>query len=210
MSATPLHLMHFEGGNALSALRAQALLARLQSVCARVSGVVARHVHWAAFDAAPARAAVDKLQALQTYGDAFIGPASGECVVVMPRLGTVSPWASKATDIARNCGLVLHRLERVTEYTLSLKGGAFGLLGAGKPLQADERLAVADVLHDRMTEHVAFERQAAGHLFDVRDGAPLVHVDVLSLGAAALVRANAEFGLALSADEIDYRSESVV
>jgi hypothetical protein len=48
---------------------------------------------------------IDKLAALLTYGDAYAGPAGGELVVVMPRLGTVSPWASKATDIARNCGL---------------------------------------------------------------------------------------------------------
>ncbi len=201
MTATPLNLMHFEGGSALSAFRAQALLARLQGACPRITFVAARFVHWAAFDAPPERAAVDKLAALLTYGDAAEGAAAGDCVVVMPRLGTVSPWASKATDIARNCGLVVHRLERVTEFTLTVKGGLFG---AGKPLTADERSAAAAVLHDRMTEHVAFEREAAAHLFDGRQAEPLAHVDVLGQGRAALVQANGEFGLALSADEIDY------
>ena len=212
MTAQPLNLMHFEGGSALSAFRAQTLLAQLQAACPRVTGVAARFVHWAAFDSAPPRDAVDKLQALLTYGDAHTGPAQGERVVVMPRLGTVSPWASKATDIARNCGvgaagaeggLQLHRLERVTEFTLTLKAPLLGM-GSAKPLNADERTAVAALLHDRMTEHVAFEREAAAHLFDGRQAEPLVHVDLRGQGRAALEQANGEFGLALSADEIDY------
>ena len=201
MSLSALHLMHFEGGNALSSFRAQALLAALQAACPRVTGVVARHVHWVAFDSQTDAASLDKLQGLLTYGDAFSAAETAERVVVMPRLGTVSPWASKATDIARNCGLVLHRVERVTEFFLTLKAG---LLSAAKPLNADERAAVAEVLHDRMTEHVAFDREAARHLFDGRDAEPLAHVDVLGAGRAALVQANGEFGLALSDDEIDY------
>ncbi|MBA4176072.1 MAG: phosphoribosylformylglycinamidine synthase [Leptothrix sp. (in: Bacteria)] len=213
MSATPLHPVHFEGGDALSAFRAQALLAQLQGVCARITGVAARFVHWAAFEGAPQRADLDKLQALLQYGDGYDGPVDGELVVVMPRLGTVSPWASKASDIARNCGVgaaggrgaPLHRVERVTEYRLALQSP---LLGAAKPLSADERAAVALLLHDRMTESLAFEREAATHLFDVQAAAPLVHVDVLGAGPegarTALAAANAEFGLALSDDEIDY------
>ncbi len=203
MTATPLHLMHFEGGAALSAFRAQALLARLQAACPRITGVAAHHVHWAGFDAAPAGAEVDKLAALLSYGDAYTGPAAGERVVVMPRLGTVSPWASKASDIARNVGLTLHRLERVTEFVLTLKAPLLGL-GAAKPLNDEERAAVAAELHDRMTESVAFDREAARHLFDVQPAAPMAHVDVLGAGRAALVDANTEFGLALSDDEIDY------
>ncbi len=201
MTATPLQLMHFEGGDALPAFRARALLERAQAACPRIGGVAARHVHWVAFDAAPARPDIAKLQALLQYGDPCAGPASGELVVVMPRLGTVSPWASKATDIARNCGLRLHRVERVTEYRLALKAGPFG---AAKALAAAERATVAALLYDRMTESVAFEREAAAHLFDARPAAALAHVDVLDRGRAALAAANAEFGLALSEDEIDY------
>ncbi len=205
MSASPLHLTHFPGGDALSAFRAQALLLALQVACSRITAVAARHVHWVAHDSTPARADADKLQALLTYGDAYAGSTAGELVVVLPRLGTVSPWASKASDIARNCGLTLHRMERVTEFRLTLKSG---LLSAAKPFTNDERAAVAAVLHDRMTESVAFEREAAAHLFDLQPAAPMVHVDVLATGpnggSAALDAANSEFGLALSADEIDY------
>ena len=199
MSATPLQLTHFEGGEALSAFRAPALLARLQAVCPRITAVAARHVHWVAFDQ-PSQD-LDKIAALLRYGPAYAGPGAGELVVVMPRLGTVSPWASKATDIAHNCGVALHRVERVTEYRLGLKSG---LLGGGKPLIDSERQLVAALLHDRMTESVAFEREAAAHLFDPRQAEPVAHVDVLGQGQAALERANREFGLALSADEIDY------
>ena len=199
--------MHFEGGNALSDFRARAVVTALQAVCPRIGSVAARHVHWVAFDTPPAAAALDKLAALLTYGDAYTGPSAGELVVVMPRLGTVSPWASKASDIARNCGLQLHRVERVTEFRLTLKSG---LLGAAKPLSADERMAVAALLHDRMTETVAFARAAAAHLFDARPAPPLVHVDVLGRGRAALLQANTEFGLALSDDEVDYLVDAFV
>jgi len=190
----------FEGGNALSAFRAQALKARLQAVADRISGVSARHVHWVLPEAGQALD-MDKLAGLLRYGDAAAAGGDGMLVLVMPRLGTLSPWASKATDIARNCGLVLHRVERVTEYRLQLKKP---LLGSAKPLTTDELAACADLLHDRMTESVAFEREAARHLFDARAAEPLAHVDVLGAGRGALVAANTEFGLALSADEIDY------
>ena len=202
-SATP-RLMHFEGGDALPAFRAQALLSRLQQAVPRVSEVQARFVHWAAFDTPPTRAELDRFEALMRYGDPGKpagGRAEGELFVVMPRLGTVSPWASKATDIARNCGVVLHRVERVAEFRLKLKGG---LLSAAKPLSATERTALAELLHDRMTESVASERTAAAHLFDPVAAPPLQHVDVLGAGRVALVQANGEFGLALSEDEIDY------
>ena len=138
-SATP-HLIHFEGGDALPVFRAEALLARLQEAVPRVSGVQAWFVHWAAFDTPPARADLERFEALIRVGDrgepvkAAPRAAEGEFFVVMPRLGTVSPWASKATDIARNCGVVLHRVERVTEFRLKLKGG---LLSAGAPSNPD-------------------------------------------------------------------------
>ena len=191
----------FEGGNALSDFRAQALLPRLQAVAPRVTAVHARHVHWVIADAALDRAALDKLDGLLRYGDAYVGPTDGELVVVMPRLGTVSPWASKATDIAHNCGLAIRRVERVSEFRLAVKSG---LLGGAKPLSEQERAAVAELLHDRMTESVAFERDAARHLFDAQPGKPMETVDIIGAGRGALETANVEFGLALSMDEIDY------
>ena len=194
-------ILSFDGGNALSAFRAQALLPRLQALAARITAVHARHVHWVAAEAGLDAAARDKLAGLLRYGDAYAGPAEGELVLVMPRLGTVSPWASKATDIAHNCGLGIRRVERVTEYRLTLKGG---LLGGSKPLTDAERAAVAELLHDRMTESVAFEHGAAAHLFDAQPGKPMETVDVIGQGRTALEAANRDFGLALSDDEIDY------
>lgn len=206
MTSTPKHLNPFDGGNALSAFRAQALLPRLQALVPRIVGVHARHVHWVWSDAPLARADHDKLAALLRYGDpadaAFAEADSAALVVVAPRLGTVSPWASKATDIAHNCGLRVRRVERVTEFRLALKTGLFG--GAAKPLSADEWPAVAALLHDRMTESVLVDRGAAVHLFDEQPAAPMQRVDVLGRGRDALVHANTEFGLALSDDEIDY------
>ena len=200
MSASPKHLLHFEGGNALSAFRAQALLTRLTQACPRIEGVTGRHVHWVWSDAPLAGDAVDKLAALLDYGAPASTDPRGALVVVMPRLGTVSPWASKATDIAHNCGLDIHRVERVTEFHLRSKAALLGT----PALSADELQSAAAVLHDRMTESAAFARDAARHLFDERDGVPMAHVDVLGRGRSAIDRANTEWGLALSDDEIDY------
>ncbi|TMG97852.1 MAG: phosphoribosylformylglycinamidine synthase, partial [Betaproteobacteria bacterium] len=201
MISASKHLMHFEGGNALSVFRAQALLPKLQAAAPQVTGVQARHVHWVWSNSALDASVHDKLAALLRYGDPYAGASDGALVVVMPRLGTVSPWASKATDIAHNCGLGIHRVERVTEFRLTLKSG---LLGGAKALSDAQLQACAALLHDRMTESVAFEREAAVHLFDEQPGQPLAHVDVLGAGRNALVAANKDFGLALSDDEIDY------
>ena len=201
MTPTPKHLSHFEGGNALSSFRAAAMLPRLQSVNARIAGVAARHVHWVWSDAELARDEHDKLLGLLRYGDDYAGPIEGTLIVVAPRLGTVSPWASKATDIARNCGSAVRRVERVTEYRLTLQRG---LLGGTKTLTADELQAAAALLHDRMTESVLPTREDAVHLFDEQLAVPMAHVDVLARGRDALVEANTDFGLALSDNEIDY------
>ncbi|WP_431102721.1 phosphoribosylformylglycinamidine synthase [Roseateles noduli] len=206
------HLIHFEGGNALSSFRAAALLARLQAVSDRIAAVHARHVHWVWTDAAIDAEGRGKLAALLDYGDAYegpSGPSDGALIVVAPRLGTLSPWASKATDIAHNCGLAIHRVERVTEFRLTLKSGLLnqltaGLTGGAKPLTEAEILACADLLHDRMTESVLLSREAGAHLFDDKQAQPLAHVDVSGRGRAALEEANGAWGLALSDDEIDY------
>jgi phosphoribosylformylglycinamidine synthase len=201
VTSDPQHLTPFEGGNALSAFRAQALLPRLQAVQGHIIGIAARHVHWVCSAAPLQREEQDKLAGLLRYGDPYTGPAEGTLIVVAPRLGTVSPWASKATDIAHNCGAAIRRVERVTEFRLTLKSGLFG---GSKPLTADELQACAALLHDRMTESVLLKRQDAVHLFDAQPAAAMQHVDVIGQGREALVRANTEFGLALSDDEIDY------
>jgi phosphoribosylformylglycinamidine synthase len=201
MTSSPLHLTAFIGGNALPPFRAQALCARLQALDASVSAVSARHVHWVAGDSALDSATHARVQALLDYGDPAAGSDAGDLFVIMPRLGTVSPWASKATDIVHNCGLALRRVERVTEYRVERKGGLFG---GPKALTSAQRDALAALLHDCMTESVAFDRDAARALFDEHPGVPMAHVDLLGRGRSSLVAANAEFGLALSDDEIDY------
>lgn len=204
MSPAPKHLIHFEGGNALSAFRAQALLPRLQAVEPRIAAVHARHAHWVWSDHPLAGAEHDRLEALLHYGEPYAGPAGpaeGALFVVAPRLGTVSPWASKATDIAHNCGLAIRRIERVTEFRLTLERG---LLGGARPLPEAAWPACAALLHDRMTESVLRSRDDARHLFDEQPGKPMEHVDVLGRGRAALEAANRDFGLALSDDEIHY------
>ena len=198
------HSLHtFAGGNALSSFKTRQLLPQAQAISERIAGISARFVHLAAFDGPPDAATLARVAELLTYGEPALAPANGQttvAVVVSPRLGTVSPWASKATDIAHNCGLAVRRLERVTEFQLALKSPLLG-----KASLTDAQLqAVAALLHDRMTESVFATTDAALALFTELAAAPMAHVDVLAGGRPALEAANVEFGLALADDEMDY------
>ena len=195
------HLSSFEGGDALPAFRARALLARLQGVHPRIVSVAARFVHWVWSDAPLAPSEHERVDALLRHGHAPAVRDGGVLLTVAPRLGTISPWASKATDIAHNCGLAVRRIERVVEYRIDLKTG---LLAGVTRLSAAELEAVAGLLHDRMTETVLAARADAARLFDDRPAEPLRHVDIIGRGREALLGANLEFGLALSGDEVDY------
>ncbi len=199
-----LSISQFEGGSALSPFRVQQLLPILQAINDRICGVAARYVHLVSTDAEPETRLKAQLTALLTYGPAYSGPLDGALFVVTPRFGTVSPWASKATDIAHNCGLAVRRVERVLEYRLALKPGLLGKATLTPAQQAQ----IGDLLHDRMTESVMFDRASACGLFSELPAAPLAHVDVLHGGKAALQAANTEFGLALAADEIDYLEQA--
>ena len=195
-----LHLSIFEGGNAISDFRVQQLLPRLAAISPAIQGLSARFVHLAATEQVLNEGQQQTLAALLTYGDPHQSPTSPHLLVVTPRFGTVSPWASKATDIAHNCGLTLKRIERITEYSLHLKNG----LLSKTELTPEQWTQVADVLHDRMTESVMRSRDEALGLFTELQAAPMEQVDVLAGGRAALQDANRRWGLALADDEIDY------
>ena len=199
-----LHLHTFPGGNALSPFKTQQLLPALQAVSERITGLSARFVHVAGFEAMPDASTVQRLGELLTYGEPAAA-ASGEVerLWVSPRVGTVSPWASKATDIAHNCGLVVRRVERLTEFTLQLKKPLLGVLGSAT-LTPEQLQAAAALLHDRMTESVLFDPAQADALFAELPPQPMAHVDILAGGRPALEQANVEFGLALADDEMDY------
>lgn len=190
------------GSNALSAFRTNGLLSRLQTADANILGVTARYVHFVDASAPLSDDEVKRLEALLVYGDAFEGSEEGERFVVIPRFGTISPWASKATDITHNCGMQqIKRLERGIQYFVQLKTG---LLGGAKKLSDEAKQAVIALLHDRMTEMVLDDVGAASGLFQELEAKPLEYVDVLAGGKNALIEANSALGLALSEDEVDY------
>ncbi|HAB71780.1 MAG TPA: phosphoribosylformylglycinamidine synthase, partial [Acinetobacter nosocomialis] len=137
--------------------------------------------------------------ALQLLNDGesfeFRQPASDEIqILVTPRVGTISPWSSKATDIFKNCNTPVHRLERGLLFTLK-----------GVSEISNE---VKQVLHDRMTETVFAQIEDAKALFSETAPKPLNSIDILGQGKEALVKANNEFGFALSEQEIDYLTEA--
>ena len=115
-------------------------------------------------------------------------------VLVTPRVGTISPWSSKATDIFKNCNTPVHRLERGVLYTLK------GVLSVSNELKL--------ALHDRMTESVFDQIDDANALFVETAPKPLNSIDILGQGKEALVQANREFGFALSDEEIDYLADA--
>ncbi|MDP3812964.1 MAG: phosphoribosylformylglycinamidine synthase [Hydrogenophaga sp.] len=201
-----LHLRTFDGGNAISDFKVQQLLPRLAALSDKITGLSARFVHLAAFDGEPDAATVVRVGELLTYGEpateahSKLEASGAPALLVMPRLGTVSPWASKATDIAHNCGLALHRVERLVEFRLQLKSGLLGKASQS----ADQLRTVADLLHDRMTENVSLDRSQAQALFTELHASPMEQVDVLVGGRSALEQANIDWGLALADDEIDY------
>ena len=117
-------------------------------------------------------------------------------ILVTPRVGTISPWSSKATDIFANCNTPVHRLERGVLFTLK------GI--------ADVSNELKQVLHDRMTESVFNHIDDAAALFVETEPKPLNSIDILGEGKAALVKANSEFGFALSDEEIDYLTEAFI
>jgi phosphoribosylformylglycinamidine synthase len=201
------------GSNALSVFRSQRLLNQLQAVAPAIAAVQARFVHFIDSGAPLSTDDTQRLAAMLTYGEPVpetLYEGSTVEFFVIPRLGTISPWASKATDIAHNCGMShVHRIERGVAYTVVLKSGILGSsIGAPKKLSDDELAKVAGLLHDRMTETVLRNADEASQLFRELEGKPLETIDVLGQGRAALVRANTELGLAMSDDEIDYLNEA--
>ena len=201
------------GSNALSAFRSQRLLSQLQAVLPAVTAVQARYIHFV--DASAPVSAEDeaRLQGLLTYGEpaqADAGDGVVEEFIVIPRFGTISPWASKATDIVHNCGMThIHRVERGVAYRVILKGGILGSsIGAAKKLDALQAQDIAALLHDRMTESVLRHPDQAADLFRTLVGKPMESIDVLKAGRAALVQANTDLGLAMSEDEIDYLNDA--
>jgi phosphoribosylformylglycinamidine synthase len=207
------HFSCFPGASALSDFRQTRLLETLTRIDPNIVGVRGQYLHFVNSTEPLSDEDSNRIHALMHYGtpfEAITERGAHETFMVVPRFGTVSPWASKATDIAHHCGLTqVRRIERGIEYTVLLKGGLLGTgIGGKKALSEQERTAVAAALHDRMTESVTPSRDHALHLFDELPAQLLQAVDILGHGRGALETANAELGLALAEDEIDYLVDS--
>ena len=187
----------FRGETALSAFRINKLLQKAQSLGLPENAIASEYWYFVASDAPLSDADVLQLKALLSAERVNPPNAEQSLFLITPRIGTISPWSSKATNIAHNCGLThIERIER---------GMAVHLSGS---LKTDERAAWATLLHDRMTESVLPSFQAAEQLFAQHDNPSCASVDILGGGKDALLAANAEMGLALSPDEVDYLLEN--
>jgi phosphoribosylformylglycinamidine synthase len=195
-------MLQFRGSPALSHFRIQKLLNALREKLPSVTGLAAEYHYFIDADAnlgGQERGLLDRLLDDEAHPVASQVPAGG-LLLCVPRLGTISPWASKATDIARSCGLTsVRRIERGIACYVQCGETAPG---------ADELSLLAPVLHDRMVQTVLFKFDDAERLFVRAQPAPLQHIKVLAGGREALAEANRKFGFALSDDEIDYLTEN--
>jgi len=198
-------MLILRGNPVLSTFRRQRLLARLHTlldagVSAQIRDVHAHYVHFADAHSDLTESEFTLLAQLLDYGPrAESETGSGASIWVMPRFGTISPWSSKATDIAHNSGLSsIRRLERGIRYSIHTDA----------PLADGQLQQIGRLLHDRMTESVVYQEPDADRLFSRHEPRPLSQVAVLSGGRDALVAANETLGLALAADEIDYLVEA--
>ena len=191
-------MLTLTGAPALSDFRISKLLAAVRARRPHIEALSSRFVHLVQTrrDLTPNERQV--VEALLTYGPRSTGPddaAGPVSLIVIPRPGTISPWSSKATDIAHVCGLdAIERIER---------GIAFRVR-ASKALTEDDLRSIAPLLHDRMTEAAVFSFEEATQLFAHEAPRPLSTVALLAEGRKALETANRDLGLALSEDEIDY------
>ncbi|ETX09461.1 phosphoribosylformylglycinamidine synthase [Marinomonas ushuaiensis DSM 15871] len=197
-------MLTLHGSAALSAFRKAKLLANMQASVSTVTDVDAQFLHFVELaDNQTLTVEQDTvLQRVLAYGPKSSQVSSSDqSVLVVPRLGTISPWSSKATDILHNCGLVtVSRVERGVEY----------FIHSSKALTLEELDLLSAMLHDRMTESLLPALSDAASLFSHAEPAPMTSVDVLGGGRSALVEANQTLGLALAEDEIDYLVDAFV
>ncbi|XXQ67336.1 phosphoribosylformylglycinamidine synthase [Neisseriaceae bacterium B1] len=185
------------GATALSPFRIQKLLQKARALELPETQLSSEYWYFVASPSELGEETVEKLQALLAAQRVSAPAAEQSFFLITPRIGTISPWASKATDIAQNCGIAgVERIER---------GMAVYLSGS---LNDEQRQKWASLLHDRMTESVLPDFQAANKLFIEHQDQTFETVDILGGGKAALENANKTMGLALSPDEIDYLVEN--
>lgn len=193
-------MLILRGASALSPFRTQKLLANIQNVVPSVTNIAAEFSHFVHLQTPLSDAQGELLTQLLTHGPSAATEAhGGRLFLVVPRAGTISPWSSKATDIAHNSGLSqVQRIER---------GIAYFVEGN---LNCEECTAIEALLHDRMVESVYDSLDAAEGLFQHQAPAPQASIDILTGGRAALEAANVALGLALAEDEIDYLVENFI
>ena len=189
-------MLILRGAPALSDFRIRKLMDQCQRLALPVTEIYAEFMHFAELSAALTAEQQHTLEQLLTYGPALASHApQGLMLLVTPRPGTISPWSSKATDIAHNCGLSsVVRLERGIAYYIE----------SSETLTINQQAALKALLHDRMMEAVFDSLESAEQLFLHGEPAALSSVDILAGGREALVEANSSMGLALADDEIDY------
>jgi len=185
-------MLVLRGAPAFTRARLAKRLGKIQKQNPSIRDAAAEFVHFAEITEPLSGSEAHVLERLLHYGPRVEEhKLDGRRLLVVPRIGTISPWSSKATDVAHNCGLgKVSRIERGIWYTV-----------AG---EVSDEAGLRRAIHDRMTESVLEHEEETARLFRHAAPQPLTTVDVLGSGRAAIEAANLAMGLALAPDEINY------
>ena len=219
-SSSETHFLSLHGSPALSVFRLDKLHAALKKSTSKITNISTEFIHFVFSSAALSEAEQSTLKQILTYGahtddalqttknninryaasgDIKNNPKQKALYLVIPRIGTISPWASRATDIANNCGL---------DNILRIERGIAFYVENEAVLSSQEIAALKTAIHDRMTETVLNNVSDAKKLYHHAEPKPFSSVGILQGGATALNAANSNMGLALSPDEVDYLVEN--
>ncbi|MDY6419394.1 MAG: phosphoribosylformylglycinamidine synthase, partial [Succinivibrio dextrinosolvens] len=189
------------GSPAVSTFRLEKIIQSLVKDGIRVRSINTHFVHLVDLKETLTDEESSVLKKILSYGPSKSDTESeGELFFVIPRIGTISPWATKATDIAHNCGLnKILRIERGIAYYIQKEQGSF---------DEKEKKIISALIHDRMMENVLPSFDAAAKLFEKQTPKPFKTVALTTQGMNALRVANVELGLALSEPEMEYLLES--
>ncbi len=200
-------MLILHGKSALSTFRIEKLLRQLQLTIPEIKAVTSQYIHFIESEEVISQSVELVLERILIYGEHSslnkLSTTDNEIleILVIPRIGTISPWSSKATDIAHNCGLdKVLRIERGILYRIALTKGC--------RINDQKKQQLQSLLHDRMVEVCLSELEQAHALFDAHTPKPFKTIEILEQGRSALMAANSELGLALANDEIDYLVES--
>ena len=193
-------MISFHSGiQALRKFKVNTLNEKIKPLIPNLNLIGTEYIHFIDSDKDLSTSNKKTLDKLLNYAPEIDLKNSQHSVTISPRIGTISPWSSKASDICKLCGLsVISRVERGINYHFDRK------------INAQELIIILELVMDKMTESHLREINDSDLLFSEFKPNEFNSIDILTFGKSAITDANNELGLALSESEINYLFESFI